>query len=293
MTARDAEDAPPAIPVLRSIGPLASTADAWLVDIWGVMHNGVRPFADAVAACRRFREDGGSVLLLSNSPRPAAGVAAQLDQIGVDRAAYDAVVSSGDATRGLIAELGQAGIVHIGPARDLPLFDGLPVHISEAATAAAVVCTGLVDDTSETPDDYTAALETLARHGLPMLCANPDIKVERGGSVIWCAGALARVYAERCGTVLYAGKPHPAIYELAFAALARLRGGPVARARMLVIGDGIETDIAGAAANGIRSVYVASPVHLPVSALLDAAALATLFPARERRPVAAMTALAW
>lgn len=287
---------PDSIPVIRSISPVVPSTDAWLVDIWGVLHNGVEPFIDAGNACARFREEGGTVLLLSNSPRPGAGVKAQLDQIGVREDAYDAILSSGDATRELIGDYAGRRVFHLGPERDVPIFEGIDVVRvgSDAVDAAdAVICTGLFDDTSETPADYAAFLGQFKALGLTMICANPDIKVERGNQVIYCGGALAEAYGEIGGDVRLAGKPHAPIYEMAFEKLAGLRGRAVSKARVLAIGDGVKTDIAGAIGAGVRAIYVASRVHMGDGAALEPAVLKELFPNTAERPIAAMPELAW
>ncbi len=281
------------IPIVSSIAGLAAGADAWLTDIWGVMHNGVAPFESAAKACARFRDAGGLVLLLSNAPRPAESVADQLDCIGVPRSAWDVILSSGDAARRLIADLGSRPLFHVGPERDRPLFDGLPATLAGEAEAASVVCTGLFDDTTETPRDYEALLARLAARNLSMICANPDITVERGGKIIYCAGALAALYETLGGQVTYAGKPHLPIYDMAFAMLSQLKGRDIERARVLAIGDGVKTDIAGAAAAGVASVFVASGVHVDRGSDLDSRMLDTLFPNETGRPVAAMTELMW
>jgi HAD superfamily hydrolase (TIGR01459 family) len=279
------------VPLIASIAPFAETTAAWLVDIWGVMHNGVRPFADACDACARFREQGGLVLLLSNSPRPREAVAAQLDGIGVPRSSWDVIVSSGDVARSLIAAHSGQPVVHIGPERDLPIFAGLNVERVSPDRAQAVVCTGLFHDDRETPDDYGELLAECARRALPMICANPDLTVERGGHIIYCAGALARAYEALGGEVAYAGKPYLPIYELAFETIKALKPGRVERSRIIAIGDGVHTDIAGAAAAGLRSVFVASGVHAKNG--LDPALMEALFPAGEPRPVGAMERLVW
>lgn len=284
-------DAP--IPLVQSIQSVTSDTEAWLADIWGVMHNGVTPYADAVEACRAFRQRGGIVLLLSNSPRTTAGVATQLDHVGVARDAYDGIVTSGDATRHLIGLLGSKGIFHLGPERDLGLYQGLGSRLVGAEEAEAIVCSGLFDDTSETPDDYADLLSGFARRGLAMICANPDLRVERGGRIIYCAGALARAYEGLGGTVSYAGKPFAPIYKMAEESLAEIKGRPIAREHMLAIGDGVKTDIAGAAAAGIASVYIASAVDIDHGAALDAALLQTLLPDADGRPAAVMTGLRW
>jgi len=282
---------PAPIEIIESVAPLAATTAAWLVDIWGVMHNGVQPFAPACEACRQFRKGGGLVMLVSNSPRPREGVAAQLDRIGVPSSGYDAIVSSGDVARTLIETYAGRRVFHIGPERDLAVFAGIDVERVGADRADAVVCTGLYDDERETPDDYAQTLAACVSRGLPMLCANPDLTVERGARIIYCAGALAQAYELLGGAVTYAGKPYLPIYELAFATLERMRPGSSDRSRLLAIGDGVRTDLAGAAAAGVRSLFVASGVH--VTSGLDAAALEALFPPGAPRPVAATTRLVW
>jgi HAD superfamily hydrolase (TIGR01459 family) len=286
-----ASSSSPPIPLIQSIAPLAEGTAAWLVDIWGVIHNGVKPFADACEACARYRQNGGIVVLVSNSPRPQGSVAAQLDGIGVPRATWDTIVTSGDVARTLIARYSGRPIFHIGPERDLAIFAGLDVERVPAKDAEAIVCTGLFDDERETPDDYAATLKECAARSLAMICANPDVMVERGGRMIYCAGAIARAYEALGGKVEYAGKPYAPIYALTFATLEKLKVGSADKARLLAIGDGIGTDIAGAAEAGVRSVFVASGVH--VQGDLDGKAIEALFPPGAPRPIAAMTKLAW
>ncbi|MGQ0671265.1 MAG: TIGR01459 family HAD-type hydrolase [Hyphomicrobium sp.] len=282
------------IPIVTSIAPLAGGHDAWLADIWGVMHNGVAPFAAACDACTRFRLAGGVVVLLSNAPRPAASVATQLDRIGVPRFAYDAIVSSGDAARAFIADLGPAQVFHLGPERDLGIYDGLDVRLTPRDTdATAVVCTGLFDDDIETPGDYADLLRGWAARGIPMICANPDLTVERGGKLVYCAGAVAASFAAFGGTVEYAGKPHLPVYDMAFGVIAGLKGGMVEKKRILAIGDGVGTDILGAANAGLASVYVASSVAMRPGESLGGASLARLFPDPAVQPIAATATLAW
>jgi HAD superfamily hydrolase (TIGR01459 family) len=280
-------------PIVSSIEPFTAGKMAWLVDIWGVMHNGVKPFATAVAACEKFRASGGTVLLLSNAPRPAAGVAAQLDRIGVARSSWDAIVSSGDAARAFVKSYAPGPVFHLGPERDLGLYEGLGVTLGSQDFAKAIVCTGLFDDETETPETYAHLLKASADRDLHMVCANPDLTVERGGKIIYCAGAVAAAYENIGGKVTYAGKPYLPVYDMAFAQLAQLRGAPVERSAMLAIGDGIRTDIAGAANAGLQSIYIASGVHLGPGGALDAASLAALFPAGTPQPTAAMTGLVW
>jgi HAD superfamily hydrolase (TIGR01459 family) len=286
---------PPSIPILDSISGLARRYDAWLTDIWGVMHNGLKPFPSAVEACRVFREGGGVVILISNSPRPRETAAEQLRDVGVPEDCYDGIATSGDVTRTLIAEYAGRTVHHLGPARDLPIFDGLGVTLGSAADSAAVVCSGLCDDESETPEDYADRLAGFLELRLPMICANPDIRVMRGDRVIYCAGAIAESYADLGGEVIYAGKPHKPIYDLALDLVAEKRGAAVPKHRIVAIGDGIRTDIAGAAAQNIDSVYVASAVHLAGGheTALDAGVMSSLFAECKARPVAALSQLNW
>ena len=286
--------APPNIPVIASIKELGSNYKAWLVDIWGVMHDGMRAHGHAVAATKAFREQGGLVVLLSNSPRPSREVRAQLEAFGVPASAYDATVTSGDLTRHELAKTKGARVFHLGPERDLPIFAGLDLTLTSPEHADIVVCTGLFDDETETPADYAVLLKDLARRGLPMICANPDRMVERGRTLIYCAGALAEAYAAEGGNVIYAGKPYPPIYALAFEAAARLAGRELAREEVLAIGDGVLTDMDGAASVGIDAVFVASGLHLDNtgSDALDGGEVAALFEGR-KPPLAALRRLIW
>ena len=250
------------IKIITSIEPLGGNYAAWFVDIWGVMHNGVSAYAPAVEATRRFRKGGGIVVLLSNSPRPSESLKRQLEALGVGSDSYDATVTSGDLTRHELSKRKGARVFHLGPERDLPIFSGLDVKLVEPREAELIVCTGLFDDETETPEDYDGLLRELAARKLPMLCANPDRMVERGATLIFCAGALAEVYAELGGNVIYAGKPYPPIYELAFETVAQLAGRTVPKEKILAIGDGVHTDIAGAANFGLDTLFVASGLHV-------------------------------
>jgi HAD superfamily hydrolase (TIGR01459 family) len=290
----------PEIPVLDSIKDLGSRYRAWLVDIWGVMHNGRRAFPGAVAATRAFRAQGGIVVLLSNSPRPSPSVQEQLRRLGVPDDAYDATVTSGDLTRHELAKHHGATVFHLGPERDRPIFHGLDVKLGPHEHAALVVCSGLFDDETETPEDYADLLRALAARELPMICANPDHMVERGDRLVWCAGALAQLYERQGGSVIYAGKPYAPIYQLALETIGDLAGKTVTKDEVLAIGDGVNTDIAGAAGVGIDAMFVASGLHVPAHSggeggaeTLDRAHLAELFASAKRRPLGAMRALEW
>ncbi len=288
------------IPVIDSIKDLGSRYAAWLVDIWGVMHNGRRAFPRAVAATREFRAQGGIVVLLSNSPRPSPSVQEQLRHLGVPDDAYDATVTSGDHTRHELAKHKGAIVFHLGPERDRPIFHGIDVKRGREEEAELVVCSGLIDDEVETPDDYIGLMRALAARKLPMICANPDHLVERGDQLVYCAGALAALYEKEGGRVIYAGKPHAPIYLLALETISELAGRTLARSEVLAIGDGVNTDIAGAASLGIDSVFVASGLHVPSNSGGEAGAeelegrhLAELFAAAKGRPLGAMRALVW
>lgn len=280
------------IPVLERVAPLAQSADVWFLDIWGVLHNGVKPFPGCVDACQMFRQGGGKVILVSNSPRPRDGVVRQLQQIGVPDTVYDEAVTSGDVSRTLIRAYSGKPVWHLGPERDRAIFTGLDVALAGPEEAVAIACTGLFDDEHDTPADYDEVLRKGIARQLPMICANPDLKVERGNRIIYCAGALAAVYEDLGGEVAYAGKPYPPIYEAAFAIAARLLGHNVPRDRVLAVGDGVGTDIAGAGQAGVRSIYVASPLFAARGASLSAVG-DTLFADALHKPIAVMPALAW
>ncbi|PSJ61097.1 TIGR01459 family HAD-type hydrolase [Kumtagia ephedrae] len=243
-----------------SLQDIAASYSVLLCDVWGVVHNGVRPFDDAVAALIEARQKGAAVILVTNSPRLTAGVTRQIQGIGVPDTAWDRIVTSGDVTRELIRH-GPRRVCHIGPDREESIFDGLDVEVVEEWEAAAVVCTGLHDDESETPEDYAEQLRRLRSRDLPMICANPDLVAERGHKMVFCAGALARDYALLGGRTLIAGKPHRPIYDAALEAAAEVLGGPVSAGDALAIGDGMLTDVKGAADYGIDVLYVSAGIH--------------------------------
>lgn len=234
--------------------------DIFFCDVWGVLHNGIHVFPKPQAALKAAREAGKHVILITNSPRPRDGVAKQLAEMGLDNSCYDDIVTSGDVTRDLISE-GPKKLFLIGPDRDLGLFDGLDCELVEEFEASGVVVTGLYDDENETPEDYSEILQRLRMRNLPLICANPDIVVERGDKLIWCAGALARAYSNLGGRTLIAGKPHHPIYELALKKMKALLGHDADMARILVIGDGILTDIKGGVNNGFDTLFIARGIH--------------------------------
>jgi HAD superfamily hydrolase (TIGR01459 family) len=242
---------------IEHLAEIASAYDALLCDAWGVIHDGVALFDGAADALLNFRRRRGPVVILTNAPRPARIIPAQLDRLGLAREAYDAVVTSGDATRAEIGKRGGQPAFRIGPEKDDAFFDDAPVNFTPIEDAQFIVCTGLIDDHNEEPEDYRDLLQTAAARALPMICANPDVVVRWGGRLIWCAGALAQIYERLGGTVIYGGKPHPPIYDLALSRIASLLGAAPERSRVLAVGDGLETDIRGANAQGFGAVYVA------------------------------------
>jgi HAD superfamily hydrolase (TIGR01459 family) len=287
--------APP--PLTRHFAPLAADYDVVLCDVWGVVHNGVVATVESCEALARFRRHGGTVVLLTNAPRPGEVVArGTLDALKVPHDTYDGIVSSGDVTRTVIAARAGERVFHIGPARDLPMFEGLDARVAPVESADYVVCSGLYDDTVETPQDYADLIARMRARGLLMVCANPDVVVERGSALVYCAGAIADLYAAAGGEVLYAGKPYRPIYEQALALAQAKRGRAADRRRVLAVGDSIRTDLKGAAAFGIDSLFVTAGIHaeeLGGRETPDAAALGDILAAAGVMPRAVMRRLAW
>ena len=277
--------------------PLARDYDVVLCDVWGVVHNGVAAFAEACDALQRFRSRGGTAILITNAPRSGEAVARILDRLGVPRQAYDAITSSGDVTRGVVAARLDQAVFHLGPQRDLSIFNGLDVKFTPLERADYVVCSGLFDDTTETADSYRDMLAAMRARSLFMVCANPDIVVERGDTLVYCAGALADAYAALGGEVLYCGKPHAPIYDAALAAAAGFRGGTTpARNRVLAIGNSVRTDLAGAAGFGLDYMFVTSGIHAEQYGSREApdmTALNAIFAAAGVAPKAVMRKLKW
>lgn len=251
----------PDIRLPAGFAELAPSIEVLICDVWGVVHNGQSAHPAACAALERFRSGGGVVVMVSNSPRPSPDVIVQMAGLGVGRGAFDAIITSGDVTRGLIGERAGQTLVHIGPERDLSLFAGLDMRFAGAADADYCVCTGFRDDETETPEDYADMLAAMAARGLTMICANPDLIVERGDRLIPCAGAMAQAYEKRGGVAIYAGKPHPPVYERALGLAASVLGREPDRARVKAIGDAIRTDIAGAQAMGFESILLLEGIH--------------------------------
>jgi len=246
---------------IQGLDEIADRYDVVLSDVWGVIHNGRERFAPACRALSAFAEQRGPVILISNAPRPAADVVPQLDDLGVPRAAWSAMITSGDATRTLLAERAPGPVWAIGPDRDAALYAGLGLELTGPEDAALICITGPYDDETETAEDYRDRFEAILPRRLPLLCANPDIVVQRGDRLIPCAGALARLYADLGGEVRMAGKPHAPIYDLCIAEAESRLGRPVDRRRVLCVGDGIPTDILGANSQDLDVLFVAGGIH--------------------------------
>ena len=281
---------------LDRLADLAGRYDVLLCDIWGVIHNGAESYPGPCAALAAWRETVGPVVLISNAARPNPDVMLQLDGLGVPREAYSAAVTSGDVTRVLLAERAPGPAFKIGPSRDAPLYAGTGVRFAPLDEAAFVAVTGPNDDEVETPEDYRAVLTEAAARRLPMICANPDKVVQRGPRLIYCGGALADLYLTLGGAVIMAGKPHPPIYRAALAKAAELAERPVDPARVLAIGDGIVTDVAGANTQGLDVLFIAAGIHgaetRGADGGLDAAAAQRLLAASDAHAAYAMDALA-
>lgn len=276
---------------------VARDYDVVLCDIWGVVHNGLAAFPAACDALMRFRAGGGAAILITNAPRSGEAVGRILDRLKVSRDAYDAIATSGDVTRGIVKARLAERVFHLGPERDLSIFAGLNVQFAPPETADYVVCSGLFDDTIETPESYRELLAALRARSLFMVCANPDIVVERGDALVYCAGALADAYAALGGKVLYCGKPHPPIYDLALATATALRNGKTPyRERVLAIGDSVRTDLKGAASFGLDCMFVTSGIHAEEYGSREApdlAALNAMFAADGVKPRGVMRELVW
>lgn len=248
--------------IVGSAGPLLANYDVVLCDIWGVLHDGRRAYAEANAVLSRYRAGGGVVILVSNAPMPEAEVARVLDEKGCDRDAYDGIVSSGDIALGHIAQRGYRRIHRIGPGRrDWGFFERLPGPDARIEDADAIACTGLVDDRRETAEDYRPRLVAALAGKLPFVCANPDLAVHVGADLLPCAGAIAAIYESMGGPVYWAGKPHPTAYAAAIARAEARLARAVDRSRVLAIGDAVRTDLEAARRAGFDALFIAGGLH--------------------------------
>jgi HAD superfamily hydrolase (TIGR01459 family) len=283
--------------IITSLEVLADRYDAIFCDVWGVLHNGRVAYSAACAALQRFRRVGKYVILITNVPKPREPIPAQLDRAGVPRDAWDAIVTSGDATRVELAKRAPGPVFRIGPREyDRTLWEGLDIAEAPLDGARFIGISGLNRD-DETPADYADVLKQAKARDLDLICANPDIVVQHGDRLIWCAGAIARDYEAIGGHVIMAGKPHKPIYELARKELALLSGPPAIQEepRILCIGDGVVTDILGANAQGLDSLFVAAGIHgetLWTDGALDPVKVDAALAAENARATYSMAALA-
>ncbi len=249
--------------IITALSEISANYDALFVDLWGCVHNGITAFDDAVAALRAYRANGGFVVLVTNSPKPRAGVMAQLPEFGVPADCYDTIATSGDSARAAMFT-GAVGhkVFFMGEwERDAGFFEPMEVIDNPAlitrvpvSEAEGIVCCGPFDPMAD-PDTWRADLMMAKQLGAKLLCANPDIVVDRGEEREWCAGAVAKMYTEMGGESLYFGKPHPPIYDLARRRMLA-EGRDVRDTRILAIGDGIHTDIRGAQGEDIDSLFI-------------------------------------
>lgn len=283
---------PTNLSTISGLSEIASSYDAILSDIWGVVHNGIAAHPSAVEALSLFRsERGGHVVLVTNAPRPWKSVRDQLREFGVPDNAYDRIVTSGDVTRGLLKQRAGQRVYHLGPKRDIGIFEGIDLQFTNAEQADFVLCSGLFDDDHESPDDYADALAQMKAHNLDFLCANPDRVVERGDRLVYCAGALADVYETLGGNVVYAGKPYAPIYEAAFSLFRDTAGKDISKKQVLAIGDSIRTDVTGAVNAGLDIMFTIVGVH--ANDVHTSSDLKNLFGTVPAKPVAVQHILSW
>jgi len=246
---------------VEKLRDLVDGKEVVLSDIWGVVHNGLESFPEACDALHTYRKQGGTVILITNAPRPADSVQRQLRKLGVADETYDAIVSSGDLTRLFVADHPGKKMFWLGPERDSSIHRGLDAVIAPLEQADYIICTGLFDDETETAEDYRAMMLQARERKLTLICANPDIVVERGDRLIYCAGAIAELYRELGGAVIFYGKPHRPIYERAMALAAERSGHKAQLNRVLAIGDSVRTDLTGAHGFGIDCLFVTRGIH--------------------------------
>jgi HAD superfamily hydrolase (TIGR01459 family) len=246
---------------VEKLRDLVAGVDVVLSDIWGVVHNGLVAFPEACEALHNFRRQGGTVILITNAPRPADSVQRQLHKFGIADETYDAIVTSGDLTRQFVADHPGRKLFWIGQERHNSVHRGLDPVLAPLQDADYIVCTGLFDDETESAEDYRAMMLEARERKLTLICANPDIVVERGDRLIYCAGAVAELYLELGGEVIFYGKPHRPIYERAIELAAERQSHPIALNRVLAIGDSVRTDLAGAHGFGIDCLFVTRGIH--------------------------------
>jgi HAD superfamily hydrolase (TIGR01459 family) len=282
--------------LISHFSALAPRYDVLLCDVWGVVHNGEVAFPEACDALMQARAAGKTVVYITNAPRPGEAVMRQLDGLRVPRETCDDIASSGDVTRSAIESRPGQSLCHLGPERDHAIFTGLDVQFAPLESADYVVCSGLDDDDNQTPEDFRARLEIMLKRKLFMLCGNPDLVVERGDRLVYCAGSVAELYANMGGEVLYAGKPHRPIYELALQKAQAASGRKADLKRVLAIGDSVHTDLKGAAAFGIDCLFMTAGIHAEEfggRAEPNIDSMRIVFAAAGHAPAAAMRHLVW
>lgn len=284
-------------PIITAAGDLLQRYDVLFCDVWGVVHDGhaaLRPAADALL---KFRNKGGTVVLVSNAPVPDHQVARMLDERRLPREAWDRIVSSGDIALRHVDERAYEKLYPIGPQdRDSALFEKVRTLSDDLAEADAILCSGLNDDLSETAENYRGLLARAVELKLPFVCANPDLVVDVGGRLFLCAGALGDLYEHLGGEVFWAGKPHAVAYQTALAEAEGLRGERVGRERLLAIGDAVRTDLIGASRFGVDALFIAGGIHREETlegGRLSQSRLDTLFAGGAPSAKAAMAHLAW
>lgn len=289
---------PDPVPLISRFSELAPNYDALLCDVWGVLHNGKSAYQGVAETLRTYRAQGGHVLLLSNAPRPSSTIPGIIGPLGIPPDAYDDILTSGDATHEYLASHAPGtACYHIGPIRDLPLFEKTGVDRVGETEATFILVTGPFDDEVEGPDDYRVPFESLIARDLPMVCANPDIVVERGHRLIYCAGALARLYAEMGGRVTYFGKPHAPIYGIARERVRRMAERNVDDHRLLAVGDGLMTDITGANQQALDALFITGGISAeecgPDAEHPDAKLVSELLARHELTAIGAMPRFIW
>ncbi len=282
-----------ALRFIEKLRELVDGVDVVLSDIWGVVHNGLVAFPEACDALHTFRGRGGTVILITNAPRPADSVQRQLRKLGVPDETYDAIVSSGDLTRHFVADRPGQKMYWLGPERDNSIYRGLDPALAPLEQADYIVCTGPFDDETESAEDYREMMLQAREHKLTLVCANPDIVVERGDRLIYCAGAIAELYRELGGEVIFYGKPHRPIYQRALELAAERRGKATELSRVLAIGDSVRTDLAGAHGVGIDCLFVTRGIHAEEFEGLDQMDPASVKELFGHPPKALMRELKW
>ena len=282
-----------ALHFVESLRELVGGVDVVLSDIWGVVHNGLESFPEACEALHTYRSQGGTVILITNAPRPADSVQRQLRKLGVADETYDAIVSSGDLTRLYVADHPGRKVFWLGPERDSSIYRGLDAVLAPLDEADYIVCTGLYDDETESAEDYRGMMLKARERKIPLVCANPDIVVERGDRLIYCAGAIAELYRELGGEVIFYGKPHRPIYERAMMLAGERQGHQIERKKVLAIGDSVRTDLAGARDFGIDCLFVTRGIHSEEFEGLDQLDPASVMELFGHPPKALMRELRW